>query len=168
METIFLKERVIDQHLFQKIQGLDLSEIEKYLMVKKGWSELKTKNAIQGYHQYLYLVEKVGNISPPQEIDDVWHRHILHTKQYEIDCRNIFGRFIHHEPFPVSVAIGNECTGEGGDGNCKGSCNSCGDPTCSGSTNCQDSGGSGSARTKVISFQSICEEFFGTPWVSVN
>jgi hypothetical protein len=33
-----------------------------------------------------------------EELDNLWHEHILDTRKYEIDCRNIFGSIIHHNP----------------------------------------------------------------------
>jgi hypothetical protein len=38
---------------------------------------------------------------PSQVTDDLWHELILHTKTYELFCRNAFGRFMHHTPAVV-------------------------------------------------------------------
>ena len=43
------------------------------------------------YHLNLYLV-------PTISIDKIWHFHILQTNQYILDCNNIFGCYMHHNP----------------------------------------------------------------------
>jgi hypothetical protein len=35
---------------------------------------------------------------PSQVVDDLWHEFILHTRSYEIFCRQAFGGFLHHTP----------------------------------------------------------------------
>ena len=35
------------------------------------------------------------------EVDEIWHQHILYTKDYEQFCHEVFGRFIHHTPCNV-------------------------------------------------------------------
>ena len=32
------------------------------------------------------------------EVDEVWHAHILFTRQYAEFCHAVYGRFIHHDP----------------------------------------------------------------------
>ncbi|NJN86389.1 MAG: hypothetical protein HC881_08865 [Leptolyngbyaceae cyanobacterium SL_7_1] len=36
---------------------------------------------------------------PPDDIDQVWHYHILDTQKYATDCQHLFGYFIHHFPY---------------------------------------------------------------------
>ena len=49
----------------------------------------------------MYLVSKYG--TKQVEIDKLqdlfWHLHILDTRQYIEDCKNIFGYYLHHNPF---------------------------------------------------------------------
>ena len=35
---------------------------------------------------------------PSKLVDLVWHLHILDTKAYFADCKEIFGKYIHHSP----------------------------------------------------------------------
>jgi len=38
-------------------------------------------------------------IRPTNQLVDIfWHTHILFTRKYHDDCKNIFGRYLHHEP----------------------------------------------------------------------
>lgn len=59
--------------------------------------------AIQYYKNFLYLNKKYLNIVPiivpSLEVDEIWHHHILDTRQYYFDCMNIFGYYFHHYPY---------------------------------------------------------------------
>ena len=85
---------------WQKIQSIDISKIIKKL--KKDTSNEKISDI--GYRQFLYLVSEVDrlnlniDLTPTKEIDEVWHAHILHTKQYYDDCQKALGYFVHHTP----------------------------------------------------------------------
>ena len=48
---------------------------------------------------------------PSQVADDLWHEFILHTRSYEVFCRQAFGRFLHHTP---AVALGPDRGGNAG------------------------------------------------------
>src|SRR3989344_2244393 len=45
-------------------------------------------------------------ISPSEELDEMWHHFVLHTKDYAEFCSKHFGKFIHHTPTETSF-IGN-------------------------------------------------------------
>jgi len=40
---------------------------------------------------------------PSQAVDDLWHEFILYTRNYDVFCKQAFGRFLHHTP---AVALG--------------------------------------------------------------
>ncbi|QKW06645.1 hypothetical protein HUT18_09755 [Streptomyces sp. NA04227] len=40
-------------------------------------------------------------LSPSKAVDPGWHAFMLHTREYADWCQERFGRFIHHNPFPV-------------------------------------------------------------------
>ena len=87
------------QTFLQKLKQLDLGSIEKRLM-ESGWTRQQATLAINRYKMFLsvaYLHPHIPLV-PSQEIDLVWHYHILHTRQYSQDCQMLFGRFLHHEP----------------------------------------------------------------------
>jgi hypothetical protein len=88
-----------DQAFLKKLQELDLELIAHQLM-QSGWSHQQTSHAIMHYRMFLFLVYLHPNtkLVPTQEIDLVWHYHILHTRKYRKDCQMLFGRFIDHEP----------------------------------------------------------------------
>jgi hypothetical protein len=39
------------------------------------------------------------SLVPSQDIDRVWHHHILDTMKYAQDCQMLFGYFLHHFPY---------------------------------------------------------------------
>ncbi len=58
-----------------------------------------------------YLKSQFKFVSmPSQVVDDLWHELILYTRQYELFCKQAFGRFMHHSPAVVLSAEqrGNE------------------------------------------------------------
>ena len=44
------------------------------------------------------------SLPPSYEIDEVWHAHILHTKEYMDFCLELFGKYLHHQPHLSSEA----------------------------------------------------------------
>lgn len=85
----------------QSIQDLDLSQIEMRMQKKFEWSAQRTQQAVVGYRDFLSEIHSHPDDchSPSnQDVDEIWHQHILHTKQYGEDCQLIFGRFVHHAP----------------------------------------------------------------------
>lgn len=84
----------------EKIKSLDLTYLEDRLIKAEKWLKEDAIESVRRYKKFLYLILKHPNVTfvPDEDIDEVWHAHILHTKQYHRDCLNIFGRFIHHRP----------------------------------------------------------------------
>ena len=83
------------------IQNLDLSTVRERLLQKKGWTAEYADRLIEEYREYLalfYFHPGEELVPPTQDLDDVWHEHILDTRRYAEDCRMVFGRFIHHVP----------------------------------------------------------------------
>ena len=88
----------------EKLKHLDLGPIAYKLMHKSdglGWSREQTTQAISRYLMFLTLIHLYPNrqFVPSQEIDCVWHFHIIDTIKYAQDCQMLFGRFIHHFPY---------------------------------------------------------------------
>lgn len=87
------------QAFSSKLKELDLEPIARQLM-QDGWTRQKAMYAISRYMMFLFLVYLHPQmlLVPTQEMDRVWHCHILHTRKYFQDCHMLFGCFIHHEP----------------------------------------------------------------------
>lgn len=64
------------------------------------WTLLDAEHCCHLYKNFLLLqkVHITEHLVPTREIDEFWHNHILHTKQYMTDCMNIFGHYLHHAP----------------------------------------------------------------------
>jgi hypothetical protein len=86
-----------------KLTVLDLEPIAYKLIHSNedNWNIQQTNQAILRYLMFLLLVYLYPNtqLVPNQEIDRVWHYHILDTMKYAEDCEMLFGRFIHHFPY---------------------------------------------------------------------
>jgi hypothetical protein len=58
------------------------------------------EDLIKEYKAFMYLAATSGEeCTPSKAVDEIWHHHILHTKDY-LDhwCKDIIGKVIHHNP----------------------------------------------------------------------
>ena len=64
------------------------------------WDEQRVERALNEYKQFLALMHwnPEAVLVPSEDIDEVWHTHVLNTARYQDDCETIFGRFQHHLP----------------------------------------------------------------------
>ena len=101
------REPTLDQAVHH-INNIDFSPILKKICSKDAltcrvWSTTEAEVAIQYYKNFLYLNKKYlaqFPILPPMlEVDEIWHHHILDTRQYIKDCNHIFGYYFHHYPY---------------------------------------------------------------------
>jgi hypothetical protein len=131
-----LESRYVNSELWEKIQRLDLTIIFERMTIKHGWTEEKAEKAVSEYRKFLYLTQVFEQpVSPTNDIDAIWHEHILHTNKYALDCKKLFGKFLHHFPTPVAWKLETlekvaSCAG----GDCEGRCSN--DSCDSGTTNC--------------------------------
>jgi hypothetical protein len=86
----------------EAIKNLDLERIVKKAQTKNQWSNDKAAHAEKRYRNFLLLFSTLEDgvpIIPTQDIDTVWHEHILDTHAYMDDCHAVFGYYLHHVPF---------------------------------------------------------------------
>jgi len=90
------------------INNMDFSPIQKKLtsedpLLCRCWSAVEAEIAIQYYRNFLFLNKKylpTHPIIPPLlEVDEIWHHHLLDTRQYMTDSMAIFGYYFHHYPY---------------------------------------------------------------------
>jgi hypothetical protein len=100
-----IKEALSAQSLvcMEKLKALNLSPIAAYLINPQngyGWHQRQTFRAIRRYKTFLFVSYLYPNMRlvPTQDVDRVWHCHLLHTRKYRGDCELLFGYFIDHEP----------------------------------------------------------------------
>lgn len=79
---------------------IDIEPLIISLMDSYAWTETEARQASQNYLRFLALLRVYPDrlLIPTQDIDRVWHCHILHTRQYRQDCQTIFGYYLDHDP----------------------------------------------------------------------
>ena len=87
-----------------RVNNMNLDRIVWKIMkdpFKADMTEDQVLFAVKQYKRFLNLKIKYPelNLVPTDDIDMVWHSHILDTEQYAKDCANLFGKFLHHNPF---------------------------------------------------------------------
>src|SRR6185369_753578 len=66
---------------------------------ENGWSNEHAVRVITEYERFLLLVATANELlSPSDAVDQAWHLHLLHTRDYRRFCRNLFGRRLDHTP----------------------------------------------------------------------
>jgi len=70
------------------------------LAAENGWPSAYARAAIEEYRRFCYLAMTAGHtVVPSDEIDQVWHLHLLYSERYWNDfCGNVLGRPFHHVP----------------------------------------------------------------------
>ena len=90
----------------EKLNALDLEPIAWQLLYSsssQGWSFERVLRAIADYKRFLlaHYLHPDRVLAPTDDVDCVWHCHILDTQKYIDDCQWLFGRIIHHYPYPT-------------------------------------------------------------------
>lgn len=67
-------------------------------LVTTKWSDHYKRQVIKEYEKFLYMKSQNDSVSPSNDIDLVWHQHILNTKHYRQYCYDNFGFFVDHDP----------------------------------------------------------------------
>lgn len=86
------------------LEALDLSYIAEKMSAASyplpRWQLADAKRCEALYKRFLLLFKLYPGeaLVPTRDIDEFWHNHILHTKNYHEDCRRIFGHYLHHTP----------------------------------------------------------------------
>ncbi len=98
------EERASYGHLDPRIQSLDLAGIIRKMGSPEGEKEFTPQQLAQAELDYrrflhLHLEYPQTELAPTKLIDEVWHQHILDTRAYAKDCKNVFGPFLHHYPY---------------------------------------------------------------------
>lgn len=106
----------------ESIESLDLSDLGRKLLDDDAfeaqrrngeqlWDEERVARALHEYKQFLALMHwnPEAVLVPSEDIDDIWHTHVLNTARYQTDCETIFGCFQHHSPtFGASEEVQDE------------------------------------------------------------
>ena len=99
--TVTVKTMIKEIH--SDVKKLDFTRIKYKLMSKdeNPVSQEAVEEMELEYLRYLTLIKLYPGQSfvPTEQMDEFWHAHILDTKAYAEDCRSVFGRFVHHNPY---------------------------------------------------------------------
>ena len=100
------------------VAGIDLDRIVWKVINDPYKPEMSDDDVLRAVHQYrrflsLKLRFPGANLIPTDDIDLIWHTHILDTGNYASDCRMLFGSFLHHDPY--FGEFGNETQEEMGE-----------------------------------------------------
>jgi hypothetical protein len=98
--------KTFDCDLWARIQAFtfDLPDAKLTFAIRlareTGWTAAFTALAIQEYRSFLYLAVRAGHpVTPSQEVDEVWHLHLMYTRHYwGVLCRDVLQTDLHHGP----------------------------------------------------------------------
>jgi hypothetical protein len=84
----------------------------RQLKIDHGWTR---EFAERIYPFYLATLTNLSRGRPScvlRVVDDMWHAHILCTRDYAAFCAREFGSFVHHQRFEDDVEVGGDPNGE--------------------------------------------------------
>ncbi len=92
--------------LWSKISAFQLDDpsaaltFTERLARENGWTLDYSLAAVEEYKKFMYLLCIATHpLTPSDEVDQVWHLHLIYTHSYWLDfCKNTLGRDIHHGP----------------------------------------------------------------------
>lgn len=87
----------LDAHLDLRNVRMKLADSEEGPGLGSDYIELMEAE----YRKFLvlHLLHPEADIVPCKLVDEIWHRHILDTAAYRVDCEAIFGSFLDHFPY---------------------------------------------------------------------
>ncbi|WP_377477527.1 MAG: hypothetical protein P2A85_03385 [Microcoleus anatoxicus] len=97
MESIHIRSK----NILGRVMSYDLSVIRERFLKDNPELSSRLDSIELVYRQYMYLCAIKPRMSlsvPSNEVDEFWHCHIIHTREYQDFCNEIAGYFIHHAP----------------------------------------------------------------------
>jgi len=100
-KTVIKNVNATQERIFNQILRWDMTREKEYLKNKQGYIDSDYLNQMElEYKKFVFLMtlytDKVLPIS--ENIDDMWHIHVLNTKRYAKFCVEATERLIHHNP----------------------------------------------------------------------
>ncbi len=98
--------RGTDDGLWERLYAFELDDPDASLTFsarlarENGWTLEFALRAITEYKRFMYLLCVVDHpCTPSDEVDQVWHLHLIYTRSYWLEfCPKVLGRDIHHGP----------------------------------------------------------------------
>lgn len=96
-EIVALLERVQNFSIDEK--GVSLPFTSR-LAREQGWTHAYASRVVDEYKRFMVLAVAAGHpVSPPPDVDQAWHLHLLYTRSYwQQFCGEVLRREVHHEP----------------------------------------------------------------------
>ena len=75
-------------------------DLVRRLCIEQGWTLQQAREATEEYRRFCFLACTANHpVTPSDQVDVVWHLHLLHTRDYwETFCPQVLGRPLHHGP----------------------------------------------------------------------
>lgn len=88
------------------ISAWDLHDVHARVQSRLGWSTADADEAVLEYRKFMALValHPAETYGMAEAVDEVWHTHILSTRDYLALCDSLVGEVIHHEQRPLDEA----------------------------------------------------------------
>lgn len=102
----FIAMNASNDPLWHKLQtfafdhpGDDLT-FTRRLARENRWPPEFAQRVVEEYRRFLFLALRAGHpVTPSDEVDQVWHLHLVYTRSYWEDlCHGVLGRPLHHGP----------------------------------------------------------------------
>lgn len=94
-----------NSRLWEKIERFDLDEMDaafpfsERLMRENGWTAAYAYKAIDAYKRFAYLaIVSKTPVTPSDAVDQVWHLHLVYTRNYWDEFCAVLGKPLHHGP----------------------------------------------------------------------
>jgi uncharacterized protein (TIGR04222 family) len=92
--------------LYQRIEEYSLDDAKASftfsdrLARENGWDQEYVQRVVDEYKKFMFLALSSGHpVTPSDQIDQVWHLHLLYTQSYWEDfCGEVLGKRVHHGP----------------------------------------------------------------------
>ena len=100
-------QRLLNLDLHASDAALPFSE---RLARENGWSVRFAEQAIEEYRKFCFLAVHAGHpVTPSEEVDQVWHLHMLYSRHYwDTLCRDTLAMSLHHGPTQGGAAEGRK------------------------------------------------------------
>ncbi|MBL6446019.1 hypothetical protein JMN32_06845 [Fulvivirga sp. 29W222] len=97
---------MVKEDLWNNIRQFEIDDPESgfsftdRLIRENGWKRDYAIRAVYEYKKFMYLICIADHpLTPSDQVDQVWHLHLLYTESYWIDfCQNTLLRNVHHGP----------------------------------------------------------------------
>ena len=104
--TALYKATAEEQALWEVLSRFSFNSIDAAfsftdrLKRENNWSYKYTLQAVEEYRKFIFLIcISTGPLTPSDQIDQVWHLHLIYTQSYwNSMCRDVLNRDIHHGP----------------------------------------------------------------------